>query len=144
MGDYIDDTYVANAVGGSAIVDALTGSSSSVLAQHIAAAEGIIKGALENSGYATTFAVGSAALAVVQSACIGALVHKLYNLKQQEVPAAYAIDVGTFNAIVAGELKIPGVQPSAVTGVGGVEFSDSSDTSDDGRPAVFKNLRDIY
>ena len=107
----------------------------------------LVDSALLNAGYTppeTTKADPTAAVKLLKMATIGAVVSLLWGRKGLKAPEGLNVFGATFNELYAGNLKIPGMDPSASGGVGGVDFSSSDASDPDGRPQIFGGLRRTY
>jgi len=140
MSAHIDNTYVENAIGAAAW-DAMCSSSAAVKTQLIASASSVVDAVLINAGYSPPTA---SAPDLVKTATLGALLPQVYGRRGLQVPDHLLVNVNVFEAIRRGDLPIPNLAPSTSEGTGGSKFSDSSSTTTDGRPRVFKDMRRVF
>lgn len=146
MSYHISKTELETALGANAVAG-LSDSSDATIDDLIEMASALVDSALLNAGYTppeTTKADPTEAVSLLKMATIGAVVDLLWGRKGLDAPKGLNVFGATFNELYAGNLKIPGMDPSASGGVGGVDFSDSSNTSADGRPQIFGKLRRVY
>lgn len=138
---YIDETYIDNLCDTN-VVDAFftdigAGAvNSTALTQAIATAASLVKSALRNAGY-TPPGDSDTIPEIVKTATFGAFVKIMYGRKQLEVPEQYADVVSLLERIRKGDEDIDGLSLDEAAAVGGVSFSDHSDTSTSGRPPIF-------
>ena len=146
MSYHISQTELENALGANAVAG-LSDSSSATIDDLIEMASALVDSSLLNAGNTppeTTKADPSDAVKLLKMATIGAVVDLLWGRKGLAPPKGLNVFGATFNELYAGNLKIPGMDPSASGGVGGVDFSSSSTTDPNGRPQIFGVLRKVY
>jgi len=150
MSYHISEQELQTALGVNA-TDGLADSDADTIDLLIEMGSALVDSATLNAGYTppkTTKADPTAAPKLIKMATIGAVSNMLWGRKGLTMPEGLNIFGSTFNALVTGELKIPGMDPSTLGGVGGNAFS----SSDEGhRPPVFTGgssgnggLRKVY
>jgi len=96
------------------------------------------RAAMERAGYspgASTTEDG------VKMVALAAVVAFAYGRKSLSVPTAtQEILAGLLEDVGVGDVPIPGIEPSADQGIGGVETTSRSTTSTSGRPSIFDSL----
>lgn len=140
---YIDETYLQEALG-TAKVAALCPTANE-LSRVIEQAHAETESALTIGGYSaavphTTYASVAACPDVISLAAFGAWLELAYGRNDLQLPEAYRAYVRKLEEIKAGRLEIPTVSKNTVRGVGGVTFTEASETVavDNGsRPQVF-------
>ncbi|MCH9836405.1 hypothetical protein K0U83_12120 [bacterium] len=146
MAYHISQTELETALGSNA-VSGLADADTDTIDDLIEYGSALVDSALLNAGYTppeTTKADPSGAVKLLKMATVGAVVGLLWGRKGLKAPEGLNVFGATFNELYSGNLKIPGMDPSAADGVGGVDFSSSSTTDPDGRPQVFGVLRKVY
>lgn len=144
MATHIDSTYVDYFIG-STERSALSDADSNVMTQLITSASAMVDSVLQNSGHDPDEISAGSEPEVVKLATLGALLPMLYGRKGLAVPEQFLTQVRLLEAIRVGEHTIPELTPDSGDGVGGAEFTDNSEDSTDGRPAVFNGvLRDYW
>jgi hypothetical protein len=140
---FIDSTYLGAAYG-SAQRDALCPSGTE-LAQVIAQAEANVEAALVVGGYTRRRSSSTVDLTpeVVKNACFGQWLRLAHGRNGLDLPSAYWESVNLLAMIRDGSLEIDGETKNATRAVGGVSFTNSSDTSDSGRPQIFSRSKMI-
>lgn len=137
---YLDSTYLNDALG-SAVVTALC-PSSDVLSRVIAQASAKVDAALKMGGYELTSAEPIANVPeIVKLAAMGQFVKLAYGRHGRVPPEAYSEDINLLAGFRDGTIEITGFTQSTVRAVGGHTFSDTSETSDTGKPLVFRRDR---
>jgi len=139
MSEHINQAFVESMLGATT-VDGLTDSTDANLTLYIQLASAKIDAGLLNAGYSSP----SSASDFIKLATFGALLPMLYGRKGLTPPAAFLTEVQIANGIIAGTYPVPGMTPTASIAVGGVQFTDSSTTSTDGYPPIFRGLRKVY
>lgn len=140
---YIDTTFVDRHIGQDArlaLFDDGAGYEAATLTALINTASAILKAALQNAGYSPGDSTTSD---LVKIATFGQFVLMAYGRKGLKVPDQFATSVALAEGIRSGAVPVPDTDPSTRDGVGGVLFTDSSDTTSTGKPAIFSrdNLR---
>lgn len=140
---YIDETYLQEALG-TAKVAALCPTANE-LARVIEQAHAETQSALMIGGYAsavphTVYASVAAAPTEIRLAAFGAWLELAYGRNDLQLPEAYRAYVRKLEEIKAGKLEIQSVSKNTARAVGGVLFTESSESVsvDNGsRPQIF-------
>jgi hypothetical protein len=140
---YIDETYLQEALG-SAKVAALCPTPGE-LARVIEQAHAETQSALMIGGYSaavphTVYANVAACPSEIRLAAYGAWLELAYGRVDLALPDAFRAYVGKLEELKRGDLEIQGVSKTVSRAVGGVSFTDSSETanvSEGARPQVF-------
>jgi hypothetical protein len=150
---YIDSDFV-NALLEPALVTALfTDSGTYQTARFntaLAYADGMVRAALKSAGYTPPTSAELATLLAssdedqvgegntLRAAAFGAfLKHAVGRKPPLKIPEAYREDIGLVARIQKGDIPFEHLSITERDAVGGVDFTDSSETSDDGIPRLF-------
>ena len=141
---HISDQELRTALGDN-VVEGLADADTATVDTIITMASALVDSATLNAGYTppeTSKGDESAAPPLIKMATIGAAANMLWGRKGLTVPEGLNVFGQTFQALYSGELKIPGMDPSTLGGVGGNSFSSSAEGD---RPPVFAPvLRRLY
>ena len=142
---YLDETYLQEMLGTDEV--AALRPTALMLARSIEGAEAETETALMNAGYqsavpSTVYATVSACPKAIRLLAYGAWLELVYGAKNIELPAGFRAYVQKLDLVRTGKMELPGVDKGGASkdttrGVGGVSFSDSSETSDEGKPQIF-------
>lgn len=144
MATHIDASYVGVYIGEDAR-DELSGSVAN-LTTMITDASAMVDSALTNAGYSPDDIDSSDVPSLIKQATLGQVIRMLYRRKGLDVPTEFSELTSFLDAIYDGRLPIPELTPDASEAVGGTQFTNSSETADEGRPCIFANgkLRNYY
>lgn len=102
----------------------------------------IARAACENAGYTTGTSTTNDMVVV---AALAVFLKFAFGRKGQSVPEAFATILdGIPEGVRQGLVPLPGLDPDAYEGVGGVKFTDPSATSSTGKPRIMGGLRKIF
>ncbi len=138
---YIDATYLNEALGDEKVTK-LTAGNERQLTRMIKQATAATRSALSIGGYSgaipeTVYAAVSDCPEEISLACMGAFVELAYGANDLEIPEGYRGYIAMLEELKAGKMELATVTRNVARAVGGVSFTDSSSTSDGGRPQVF-------
>lgn len=151
---YLTDTLLEELYGADAVAARCPTPES--LARSIDMAEAEVETALVNGGYPSAVpstvytALPAAGVAPASGECpkaitllaFGAWLELVHGINGIELPAQFAAYVQKLDLLRNGKIELPGVTKGGVEkdttrAVGGVQFTNSDDDGDEGRPAVF-------
>lgn len=140
---WIDSTYLQNMIGSSQVT--ALGLTGDVLTQYEASARATVLAVLQFAGYASpgdSLTAGQVSTAFLQKLTAAILLRDAYGMRKGIRLSSEAADlisqgVGMLDAVYAKKLPVPGMEPVAQNGYGGVRFSPSSSSSTNGRVSQF-------
>lgn len=141
---WIDATYLQNAVGSSQVT--ALGLTSGVLTQYELEARSTVLAVLQYAGYpdpGDTLTAGTVTTAFLQKLVAAIVLRDAYALRtgieiSEQTQETISHGVSLLDAVYNKRLPVPGLEPVARDGYGGVKFTPTSGTS--ARPQIF-NLR---
>ena len=144
--DYMD-AFIGEAQREKLFSDAAGAYSATVFAQYELGARATVLAVMQYAGYAdpgATLTAGLVSTGFLSKLLAAVMIRDAYSTRRgvmsQSTTDAVSVTLGMLDAIYNKRLPIPGMEPVAANGFGGVQFTPTSSYSTGSRPQVF-NLR---